>query len=310
MSFPPFDQNVPPGGYAWWYVDALSHDGHHALTVIAFVGSVFSPYYYHARSKGRADPEDHCAINVALYGRGGRWAMTERDRGALARSADRLAIGPSALHWDGGALTIDFAEIGVPLPRRVAGRVRVEPAALAGEQRELDPGGRHRWSPVAPLAEVSVSCSHPALSWEGTGYLDFNTGDEPLEDGFTHWHWSRAALEGHGEAAILYEAHFRGGGSHAFALGFGADGSRREHEVPGGVALPATGWRVARHTRADAGAARVLRTLEDTPFYARSLLETRLHGKRGVAMHESLSLDRFRAPWVRLLLPFRMPRRG
>jgi carotenoid 1,2-hydratase len=27
-----------------------------------------------------------------------------------------------------------------------------------------------------------------------------------------------------------------------------------------------------------------------------------------VAMHESLSLDRFRSAWVQLLLPFRMPR--
>ena len=36
---------VPHGGYAWWYVDALSDDGRHGLTIIAFVGSVFSPYY-------------------------------------------------------------------------------------------------------------------------------------------------------------------------------------------------------------------------------------------------------------------------
>jgi hypothetical protein len=27
-------------------------------------------------------------------------------------------------------------------------------------------------------------------------------------------------------------------------------------------------------------------------------------------MHESLSLDRFRKTWVRMLLPFRMPRRA
>ena len=29
---PRFDQPVPPGGYLWWYVDALSDDGRHALT--------------------------------------------------------------------------------------------------------------------------------------------------------------------------------------------------------------------------------------------------------------------------------------
>ena len=40
-----FDAPVPHGGYAWWYVDALSDDGRHGITIIAFIGSVFSPYY-------------------------------------------------------------------------------------------------------------------------------------------------------------------------------------------------------------------------------------------------------------------------
>jgi len=33
-----------------------------------------------------------------------------------------------------------------------------------------------------------------------------------------------------------------------------------------------------------------------------------LLGESVTAMHESLSLDRFRARWVQMLLPFRMPR--
>ena len=45
-------------------------------------------------------------------------------------------------------------------------------------------------------------------------------------------------------------------------------------------------------------------TLEDTPFYARSVL---VNGS-DLTMHESLSLDRFRSPWVQVMLPFRMPR--
>ena len=49
---PRFDAAVPPGGYAWWYVDALSDDGRHGLTIIAFIGSVFSPYYACARRRG------------------------------------------------------------------------------------------------------------------------------------------------------------------------------------------------------------------------------------------------------------------
>jgi carotenoid 1,2-hydratase len=68
-------------------------------------------------------------------------------------------------------------------------------------------------------------------------------------------------------------------------------------------------WRIPRATHADPGQpAIILRTLEDTPFYARSIISSRIRGEKVEAMHESLSLDRFRRPWVRALLPFRMPR--
>ena len=49
---PRFDVHVAPNGYAWWYIDATSEDGRYGLTIIAFIGSVFSPYY---KLSGRAD---------------------------------------------------------------------------------------------------------------------------------------------------------------------------------------------------------------------------------------------------------------
>ena len=55
---PEFDAAVPRSGYRWWYVDGISDDGRNAVVVIAFVGSVFSPYYFRARSRGPADPTD------------------------------------------------------------------------------------------------------------------------------------------------------------------------------------------------------------------------------------------------------------
>ena len=87
MRGPRFDLTVASGGYAWWYLDAGSDDGRHGLTMIAFVGSVFSPFYASARRRGRAEAIDHCALNVALYGDSCRWAMTERDRSAVSRTA-------------------------------------------------------------------------------------------------------------------------------------------------------------------------------------------------------------------------------
>ena len=53
---------------------------------------------------------------------------------------------------------------------------------------------------------------------------------------------------------------------------------------------------------------RVRETLEDTPFYSRSMIEGRYEGEWATIIHESLSLDRLRSSLVRAMLPFRMPR--
>jgi carotenoid 1,2-hydratase len=308
-----FDRKVPRNGYAWWYIDALADDGRHGLTIIAFIGSVFSPYYAWARRHDPAggDPYDHCALNVALYGPGGRWAMTERGRAGVQASASALAIGPSALRWDGAALTVDIDEIAAPIPRRLRGRVRLHPAALMDRSYSLDAAGRHRWHPCAPCARVEVNLTHPALHWAGAAYFDSNAGDAPLEDAFSEWDWSRAHLHGGTETAVLYEAARRDGTRTSLAMKFDAAGTVSAFDPPPRVALPETGWRIARITRSDAATtARVERTLEDTPFYARSVLAATMLGERVTTVHESLSLDRFRAKWVQMLLPFRMPRRA
>ena len=301
---------MTPGGYAWWYVDALSDDGREALTVIAFVGSVFSPYYAAARRRGRADPEHHCAINVAVYGeRGKRWSMTERGRGAVRRTPDRFIVGPSAVAWQAGTLNLQIDEIAVPWPRRIRGEVRLRTGALFDHAVALDAAGRHHWTALAPCARVEVDLEAPARRWSGHAYLDMNTGDEPLEDGFASWHWSRSTLAD-GSTAVLYDVQRRAGGREEFGLRFDPRGAVRAFAPPAPAALPGTGWGIARGTCSDDTArTRVRRTLEDTPFYARSVLSSRLLGEEVTAVHESLSLDRFRTRWVQALLPFRMPRR-
>ncbi len=175
-----FDVDVPRDGYAWWYVDALSDDGRHALTIIAFLGSVFSPYYAHAThrlrrrgDRGGADPLQHCALNVALYGRpGARWSMTERPAGAVRRTADRLAIGPSAIEAtaDGWRLSLD--EVAVPIVRRIRGTIDVRFGARPAHRDVLDAAGRHAWTVIAPRARIDVRCSVPDLAWSGTAYVD------------------------------------------------------------------------------------------------------------------------------------------
>jgi carotenoid 1,2-hydratase len=289
----------------------LSDDGDHGLTIIAFIGSVFSPYYAWARrhaGRSGADPLNHCAVNVALYGRGGqRWAMTERGRDRVQREACTLQIGPSALKWSGDTLRVELDEIAVPWPSRIRGSVTLRAPRRYDCPVELATG--HQWCPIAPAARVEVDLG--ALRWSGPGYLDSNRGEVPLERSFLRWDWSRAQLAG-GDSVVLYDVERLGGEPLQLGLRFDASTG-----LVGAVAPPppawmpaAPTWRVARGGRTDAGTRpRVLRTLTDAPFYARSLVEAQWLGERVTAMHESLSLVRFDSAWVQAMLPFRMPRR-
>lgn len=306
---PRFDRPVPEGGYAWWYLDGWSEDGRHGLTIIAFVGSVFSPYYALARRRGLGYPENHCALNVALYGPGGRWAMTERGRRHVRREPERFVIGPSELVWDGSGLTIRFEEICAPVPKRLKGEVRVSFGPVLSRAFAIDGEGRHEWRPIAPMAEIDVRCESPALSWRGDGYLDFNEGSEPLEAAFSQWIWGRARTRD--GALVLYDVSRRRGAP--LSLGIAIDGAGRFSSVapPPVARSPRLLWGMPRPVWRDAGRAhRIEARLEDAPFYSRSRIATTIGGEEVSLMHESLSLDRFGMPVVQAMLPFRMPRRG
>jgi carotenoid 1,2-hydratase len=272
------------------------------------VGSVFSPYYARARRKGAGDPENFCALNVALYGDGGhRWSMTERGKRFIAREETRFTIGPSAMRWEEGALVIDIDEVTVPVPSRLKGRVRLTPTAICAHEVRLDPQGLHVWRPVAPFSAIDVRFESPGLSWSGIGYHDSNWGASPLEESFESWVWSRAAMKD--GAAIIYDTVLRDGSGSAFAIEIGADGAVRERKVPARRDMATTFWRMKRHMRSEEEF-RVVSLLEDSPFYARTLLRIRTEEGEADAFHESLSLARFRNPVVQAMLPFRMPRRG
>ncbi len=278
------------------------------MTLIVFVGSVFSPYYAWARKRGGANPLNHCAVNVALYGpRGNCWAMTERPRASVKRFSQALKIGPSMLSWDGNMLRVEVDELTAPFPSRIRGEIRLYPTCLSSEEISLDPEGLHQWCPIAPCSHVEVDLEQPGIRWSGPGYLDANMGSGPLEDSFAGWSWSRAKI--HRDTAVIYDVGPRKGETLSIAMRFNPAGRIEPFTPPPRYRLQATGWRVRRDTRADQGSdTKVRRTLEDGPFYARSLLSTRLLGENVTAIHESLSLDRFKSGVVKAMLPFRMPR--
>jgi carotenoid 1,2-hydratase len=255
------------------------------------------------------DAEDHCCINVALYGAAGkRWTMTERSRASMRRSAGEFVVGPSRLSWDGNALLIEVDEIGVPIPQRVRGRIRVIPQGLCRFVTALDDAGRHRWGPIGPCSRVEVELERPCARWSGHAYLDSNEGDEPIDRAFVEWDWSRATLRD-GSTAVIYDVRQKQGGERLIGERFALDGSASAFEPPPRQSLPRTLWRIDRSMRTEAGVpARVTQTLEDTPFYARAVLESGLLGERVTSMHETLYVPRLASTAVRLMLPWRMPR--
>lgn len=248
-------------------------------------------------------------MNVALYGAHRRWCMTERGQNQLSRDAATLRIGPSTMAWRGGELVVTIREIALPLPRRVVGEIILRPKISGRSQPAIELAPGHFWQPLAPLAEISVQLEQPALSWSGLGYLDHNRGNGPLERSFLDWTWSRAALPD--RARITYAGRRIDGSRFGFGLDFIGSGPPERFEPPPDAPLPRGFWGMNRAIPADAGSTpKLLETLEDAPFYARSLIETSMLGTRAAAMQESLSLTRFAQPLVQAMLPFKMPRRG
>ena len=254
------------------------------------------------------DPLQHCALNVALYGRRKRWAMTERTRPDVERSASTLVIGPSAISWDGSSLIIAIDEIAFPFPGRIRGKVRVIPSGITSEAIALDQDTKHWWQPIAPCGRIEIAASIAQRS-DGRGTAtSIATSDASR--------WRKRSKAGIGRvrtilaARGLYDLERRDGTALSLARHFGRDGSSGAPIMTAPFSrLPITKWLVPRATRADPDATpKVIKTLEDTPFYARSLIETTLDSCKISAMHESLSLDRLANPLVRLMLPFRMPR--
>lgn len=277
--------------------------------MIAFVGSVFSPYY---KRVGRLAPYDHCAINMALYGpKRHRWAMTEYAARHSYRQPSAFAIGKSLLSFEDGVLTIDIDERAAPIPLSVRGQLKVHMDGVNERSFPIDgTPGRHRWQPFAPAARVEVDFAAPDTSWQGHAYVDCNEGDEPLEDAFSFWDWSRTQLSD-GRTAILYNTDMANGTSRETALLVDQHSDIEQVEPPQEVTLArAPIWQMKRRTRADhAGGARIVKTLEDTPFYSRSMLESTLFGETRIGIHESISGPRLRSPATQFMLPFRMPRK-
>ncbi|MCY4190132.1 MAG: carotenoid 1,2-hydratase [Rhodospirillaceae bacterium] len=255
------------------------------------------------------DPADHCAFNVILYGpRASRWAMTERGAEAAFRSRTVYALGPSRMEWNGTHLKFDINEVCFPVFRKLEGTVTVTPSVMVEEEFALAANFDHWWRPLSPRVDVAVAFSKPSLHWRGTGYLDSNGGRGPIERDFREWDWAR--VHDSDGARIRYNCQNRDGARNSLALGFDAQGNIRSLPLQGCASLaPTRIWKMPRQTTSNFPL-RITKTLEDTPFYSRSIISEQASSGPRMMMHESISFLRFEKSIVQAMLPFRMPRRS
>ena len=326
-----------PGGYAWWYFDALSDDGSRALSVIFFVGSVFSPDYAARLRRGEpARAEEHVAVNVALYDRGKQiaWVMSEYGPDALHAGNDdddddddgpRIADSTVERLANGG-LRLTLRERTAPflvalagVGARLEGTIELEPHAPPLDAIELAGGAeRHTWQARMPRARARVRFTRPDWSFDGVGYHDVNHGDGRLERAFSSWSWAR--FHDAARTTILYALHERDRPARALVVDARVDrpaivrpalllpeGERRR--APWGLPLPR--WFALESEgatlRCSAG-----RLYEASPFYARYAAALAVRGgaepreTRGVG--EYLDLDRFDSRGIQFLLRFKTRR--
>ena len=273
--------------------------------MIAFVGSVFSPTYFRARRRHiAADPTAHCGFNVVVHGeRGSSWAFSEYRGTEVERSADRLVLGRNQIDRSEHGLRVIVDERTSPWGRPLRGQIRLESPMWMPDQFALDDAGRHVWWPVAPQATIHVDLEQPKLRFVGTGYHDSNRGIEPLEQAFSRWTWSRSTDAG--GTSLLYDVTASDGVDRRLGLRYGG-GAVEPIEPSAMTGLGRSRWGLSRHTRvAPGGHARLQRTLVDTPFYARSIIETDLAGAPAIGIHEVVDLERFARTTTQLMLPFR-----
>lgn len=306
LDGPNFNLEVPPNGYAWWYVDGISDCGTRALSIIGFIGSVFSPWYAWS---GRRSPDNNVCINVATYGPGGRFTMTDRGRQALRQSPDRFTVGPSSMSWTNGQLVIDVNEIsGPPVIGRVRGCITVTPSAITQAELALTPDGAHIWRPFAPVSTISCDLEAKGWQWSGHGYFDANFGTRALEQDFAYWTWGRYPTST--GATCFYDATRLDGSELAAGFQFDTQGNATSIPLPPKQAFRRSLWAVRRETRGDTGTTpRQVQNMLDAPFYSRSMVQTQLGGETVVGVHEALDLRRFRSPLLKPMLAVRVPRR-
>ena len=201
----PLDLLAAPGGFVWWYFDAVDAQGNGAVVIWAW-GLPFLPGYASASRKGFPElPAARPSVNVVFYrdGKEDFYLLQEYAADRARWDGDSTwHLGDSRFHsyveGDQRVLEIDL-DLDVPAyAEKLRGSIRMQgPARQSASNESANPD--HDWSPLAGPAQAWVSASHGDQKWEfsGRGYHDRNGGRVPMHDqGIREWIWGRIPFKG------------------------------------------------------------------------------------------------------------------
>lgn len=201
-----------PGGYEWWYFDALSEDGNYSFVIIFYEGNPFSTRYNRALMKGQDPrPSHHPAISISVYewGRPIYYSFTEFEESdcRFGDSEPSVRMGPHRMTAKEDPQVLRYE---LQLEEELASGDRLKATiGFKSPKKETTPfaepdGDRaeHAWNLVQPRAEVQAEFSITApnkdpreITFRGRGYHDHNGGSEPMRNEFTDWYWGRFHFE-------------------------------------------------------------------------------------------------------------------
>ena len=282
-----------PGGYEWWYFDAVSEDGAWALACIWFLGNPFSPFYRLAARREAADPFVHNALFFALsqHGRLHAYHFTRFPRAEIQADETRpatLRFGPNDLSADNGHYSLRLADENANGRRLAADLTFASPILSAAGGTDWDAGERdHFWLPAAPACRVTgrivlQEAHNPGaetLFFSGRGYHDHNWGRLPFAADIRDWYWARASLSDT-RAVIAYHVDYHRPRPPARHLLLFDGGDLVRHDPQAQVALHRPrlnvfGTRYAAHLDVRSGdlaaSFSLGRRLDSAPFYIRAL---------------------------------------
>lgn len=203
------------GGYQWWYFDGISVDDRFSFVVILYQGNPFSTRYNRPLLADKnPSPIDHPAISISIYEQGKPiyYSFTEFDKSDCHFDEVNpvLKIGDHKMEGAKYGSQLKYTlQLDEQLPNgdQLRATITFESAThdLVLDDSQSSKG--HAWNLVQPRAEVTAAMTldikgeRREIEFDGVGYHDHNTGQEPMPEEFDDWYWGRFHFD---SATLVY----------------------------------------------------------------------------------------------------------